>query len=122
MAILSLRIAFGFRLIYGTLDNIISFERMREFEHFLDSMGFPLPLVAAIISVYVQFLAGLSWIVGWKVKLSSLLMILNFVVAIVGVHILHADTYLNTAPAIHLMVIAFFLYTNGPGKYALSAN
>lgn len=118
-AILLLRIAFGFRLIYGTFDNIIDWERMLEFKTFLAGNGFPFPLVCAVASVYLQFLAGISWIIGYQVKWTSLLMIFNFVIALVGVHLSHGDTYLNMAPAVHLLVIAFFLYFTGPGRYAL---
>ena len=119
IALLLVRIAFGFRLIYGTYDNIISWERMLEFEQFLQANGFPFPLVCAIVSVYLQFIAGLSWILGFKVRLMSLLMIFNFLVAIIAVHLVHQDTYLNTSAAIHLVVIAILLYLIGPGKYAL---
>ncbi len=119
LALFLLRLAFGARLIYGTIDNIISWERMLEFRDFLDINGFPLPLISAVVSVYVQFLAGICWIVGFRVKLASLLMILNFLVAIIGVHLLHGDTYINMAPALHLLVVAFLLYVFGPGQYAL---
>lgn len=119
LAFLLLRIAFGFRLIYGTFDNIIDWNRMLEFETFLANNGFPFPLVCAIVSVYIQFLAGLSWIIGFKVKWTSLLMIVNFVIALVVVHLAHGDAYLNMAPAVHLLVIAVFLYLVGPGRYAI---
>lgn len=119
LAILLLRIAFGFRLIYGTFDNIIDWNQMLEFEHFLAAKGFPFPLVCAVTSVYVQFLAGLSWIIGFKVKWTSLFMIFNFLVAVVAIHLSHGDDYLNTAPALHLLVVAIFLYFTGPGRYAL---
>lgn len=119
LAILLLRIAFGFRLIYGTFDNIISWDQMLEFEKFLEANGFPIPLVCAVVSVYLQFLAGISWIIGFKVKWTSLIMILNFVIAIVVVHLGHGDTYLNTAPALHLLTVAIFLYLTGPGRYAM---
>ena len=119
IALLLLRLAFGFRLIYGVIDNIVSWERMLEFKIFLTKMGFPFPLICAIASVYIQMLAGLSWLIGYKIKLMSLLMIGNFIVAIVGVHVLHKDSYLNTAPAIHLLVVAIVLYLLGGGRYGL---
>lgn len=118
-AFLLLRIAFGFRLIYGTFDNIIDWDRMLEFKAFLATHGFPFPLFCAVLSVYLQFLAGISWIIGYQVKWTSLLMIVNFIIALVGVHLSHGDTYLNMAPAIHLLVVAVFLYFVGPGRYAI---
>lgn len=121
LALFIVRLAFGIRLIYGVIDNIVSWERMLEFSHFLNANGFPLPLISAVVSVYAQFLAGLCWILGFKVKLASLFMILNFLVALIGVHLLHGDSYINMAPAIHLLVISLLLYSIGPGDFAVSA-
>jgi putative oxidoreductase len=122
LALLLVRLAFGTRLIYGTIDNVLSWERMLEFEAFLAANGFPFPLISAIVSVYLQMLCGISWILGYQVKLSSALMAGNFLVAIVGVHLLHRDSYINTAPAIHLLCISLLLLSFGPGKYALDKN
>jgi putative oxidoreductase len=119
-ALLLIRLAFGFRLIYGTADNVFSWERMLEFREFLAANGFPLPLMCAVVSVYLQFLAGLSWMLGYQVRISSLLMIVNFAVAIIGVHLLNGDSYLGMAPAVHLLVVAVVLYLLGAGKYGLS--
>ncbi len=119
ISVLMIRLAFGFRLLYGTFDNVVSWERMLEFRDFLAANGFPFPLFCAVVSVYCQFLSGISWIMGFLVKYTSLLMIINFVVAIVGVHILHRDTYLATAPAIHLLIISIFLWLCGPGAFSL---
>lgn len=112
-----IRLAFGFRLIYGTADNVVSMERMFEFRDFLQAHGFPFPLVCAFVSVILQFLAGLSWVVGYKVRWFSALMVLNFLVALLGVHL--GDSYLNASAAIHLVVISLFLLTHGPGRYAV---
>lgn len=109
------RLAFGFRLMYGTQDNILSWDRMLEFEEFLAANGFPIPLVSAVVSVYLQFIAGLAWIVGFKVRLFALLMILNFSIALLMVHV--GDTYLSAAPAIHLLIVSVLLLTIGGGKY-----
>ncbi len=117
LAVLLIRLAFGFRLIYGTIDNILSYDRMLEFSDFLTSHGFPFPIVSAFISVIFQFAAGISWVIGYKVRWMSGFMIINFIIAILGVHI--GDTYLNTAPAIHLLVVSIFLLIHGPGKYAV---
>jgi len=119
LALLLIRLAFGARLIYGAADNVFSWERMLEFEAFLALNGLPLPLVSAITSVYLQFLAGICWVLGFKVRLTGIIMAANFVVAIVGVHLLHGDSYLNTAPAIHLLVISLLLWVLGPGQYSL---
>jgi len=117
LSILFLRIAFGIRLIWGTQDNILSFERMQEFASFLGANGFPLPLFSAVTSVYLQFASGVCWILGFWVRASALVMVGNFIVAILMVHI--GDTYIGTAPAIHLLAFAFFLLCSGGGKYVI---
>lgn len=119
LSLLLIRIAFGSRLIYGVIDNVLSWERMLEFEAFLSASGFPIPIVCAVVSVYLQLLAGISWLIGYQVKYSAMLMIGNFLVAVFGYHLVQGDTYLNTAPAIHLLCIAVLLLAMGPGKYAL---
>lgn len=117
LSLLFLRIAFGIRLIWGTQDNILSFDRMQEFAGFLEVNGFPFPLFSAFASVYLQFVAGVCWILGYWVRESALVMVANFVVAILMVHI--GDTYIGTAPAIHIFTFALFLLCSGGGKYGL---
>ena len=119
ISVLLIRLAFGFRLIYGTADNLISMERMLEFRDFLQAHGFPFPLVSAVVSVILQFLAGVSWVIGYKVRWFSLLMVFNFLVALIAVH--WGDSYLNASAAIHLWVISLFLLTYGPGRWAIDA-
>ena len=119
IALLVIRLAFGGRIIYGVTDNVFSWEHMLAFEAFLQANGFPLPLVSAIASVYLQFLAGIAWVIGYKVRWAAALMAGNFLVALVGVHILHGDAYLNMAPAIHLLVISGLLWAFGAGHYSL---
>lgn len=120
VGLLLIRIVFGFRLIYGTADNIFSWERMLEFEGFLASNGFPFPIVSAVVSVYAQFVAGTCWAFGFYTRAAALLMIVNFLVAIVGFHLANEDSYLNTAPAIHLLCVAILLLLAGPGKFAIN--
>ncbi len=119
LGFLIIRIAFGLRLIYGTADNLLSYDQMLHFRDFLSAHGFPFPLISAFVSVILQFLAGLSFITGLGIRFFSLLMILNFTVALMMVHI--GDTYLNMAPAIHLLAISIFFLTNGGGRWSLEA-
>ncbi|MEQ8424499.1 MAG: DoxX family protein [Cyclobacteriaceae bacterium] len=117
--LLLIRAGFGFRIFYGVIDNVVSWDHMLNFEKFLSGNGFPIPLVCAVVSVYLQFFSSLSWMVGYQVKISSVIMILNFAVAIIGFHVATGDTYLNTAPALHLLIIAVFLFFVGPGNISL---
>ncbi len=59
-----IRLAVGVRLIYGTADNVFSRERMTEFEQFLSAHGTPLASVGAPLSVYLQFVCGILFILG----------------------------------------------------------
>ena len=120
IGLLLVRIAFGIRLIYGTIDNVLSWDRMVEFQNFLTANHFPFPLLCAVISVYAQFLAGICWIIGFYSRIASIVMVINFLVAIIGFHLMVSDTYINTAPAIHLLVISLLLFLAGPGKYSIN--
>ena len=117
--LLLLRSVFGFRILFGTIDNLVSWKGMLEFADWLEGYGFPFPVVCAAVSVYFQFFAGLSWIAGFKVKIFSAFMIVNFLVAIFGVHINGMDPYLETAPAVHMLAVSIFLLLTGPGKYSI---
>lgn len=114
---LPIRLAVGFHLIYGSQDNVFSCERMLEFRDFLEVFGAPWPLVSAIISVYAQFIAGILFIVGWRVREAGAIMIFNFIVAIGLVHL--NDPYPNIYPAISMLAGSVFLVLNGTGKISL---
>ncbi|MEP5611100.1 MAG: DoxX family protein [Cyclobacteriaceae bacterium] len=111
---LPIRLVIGVHLIIGTQDNVLSWERMLEFESFLTLQGMPFPLLSAILSVYAQFISGILFIVGWKTRWAALIMITNFIVAILLVHI--GDSYQGTFPAIMMLAGSIFLLLNGSGK------
>ncbi|ELR70485.1 hypothetical protein C900_03644 [Fulvivirga imtechensis AK7] len=117
-ALLIIRLAFGARLIYGTQDNIFSWDRMLEFSTFLEGHHFPFPLVSAVVSVVAQFACGIMYILGFYTRIAALIMVGNFMVALIFVH--WGDAYLNLAPALHLLVVSLFLLTYGPGKLAVT--
>lgn len=117
LADLPIRITIGFHLIYGTQDNIFSWNRMLEFSHFLESFGMPLPLTSAVISVYAQFFCGMLYIIGWKVRYAGAVMTFNFIVAILLVHL--SDPYPNIYPAISMLAGSLFLVLQGAGRISL---
>lgn len=104
---LFIRIPVGFHLTYGVWDNIISWDRMLEFKEFLTLHHFPLPLICAIVSVYAQFICGLLFITGYKIKYAAAVMIINFIIAILMVHL--GDPYPNVFPAIMMLGGSIFL-------------
>jgi putative oxidoreductase len=76
-----LRIAIGIRLIYGTIDNVLSWAKMQEFAGFLTSLNFPSPLASAVLSVYAQMICGILFIIGYKIRWAAVLMMINFLIA-----------------------------------------
>ncbi len=116
---LFIRVLAGVRLIYGTQDNILSWQQMLEFRDFLSGFGFPLPLASAVLSVYAQFICGLMFILGFKVHWAAAVMIVNFTVALLTIHI--ADTFIGSFQALTMLFCSFFLLLNGPGKASVGS-
>ena len=87
VGIFLLRIFVSTRLLYGVIDNILSWERMIEFSNFLKSNDFPFPTTNAVISVYVQFLCAILILVGYKIRFASFVLVINFLVALIFVHV-----------------------------------
>ncbi|HEY5825738.1 MAG TPA: DoxX family protein [Cyclobacteriaceae bacterium] len=114
---LFIRIMAGFHLVYGVQDNVFSWDRMVEFEKFLSAHSFPLPLVCAIVCVYAQLICGLLFIAGLFTRTAALVMVFNFIVAILAIHI--GDTYRGVFPAIVMLSSSLFLLFNGAGKFSL---
>lgn len=117
IGILLLRLFVGLRLIYGVIDNILSWDRMLEFEGFLNKVGFAIPLVCAVVSVYAQFIAGLLFILGWKIRYAALLMICNFSVAWVMVD--RFGSVEQMTPALSMLFCSVLFLFVGAGKAAL---
>lgn len=106
-----IRMIIGFHLICGTQDNVFSWDRMLEFSEFLANFGFPIPLVSALVSVYAQFICGILFIIGFQVRIAALIMIGNFIIALLMVHT--ADTYPGAFPAIMMFMGSLYLLFNG---------
>lgn len=111
------RLVVGFILVYGTQDNVFSNERMLEFRDFLAARGVPLPLLAAHVSAYAQFVCGILYVLGLFVRPAALVMVINFVAALV---IAHLDTPLDAARlALCMLFSSLFLLFNGAGALSL---
>ncbi|MEQ9307932.1 MAG: DoxX family protein [Balneolaceae bacterium] len=113
-----IRLIVGAHLVIGVQDNILSWDRMLEFRDFLNLFEFPVPLVSAILSVYAQFICGVLYLIGWKVRLAAIVMIGNFLVALFMVH-LGNDTYVAMFPALVMLSGSLFLLFNGAGKVSI---
>lgn len=116
-AAIFIRLIIGFHLVYGTQDNVFSFARMEEFAGFLRVRGVPFPLFSAYLSAYAQFVCGILFILGAGTHYAAVVMIINFVAALVIAHI--GDTYPNMFPALMMLAAACFFLLNGAGKLSI---
>ncbi|GHA54010.1 DoxX family protein [Pontibacter akesuensis] len=116
---LFLRLAIGVFIIYGVQDNVFSWERMLEFRDFLAARGVPYPLVAAHVSVYVQFICGILLLLGAAVRWVGLLLILNFTAAILIAHL--GQSFPQYYPAAQLIAVGFFFMFHGAGPVSVDA-
>jgi putative oxidoreductase len=112
-----IRLIIGFHLVYGTQDNIFSYARMEEFAAFLSAHNVPLPLFSAYLSVYAQFICGILFILGAATRYAALVMIINFVAAILIAHL--GDPYPAKFPALMMLAGACFLFLHGSGELSV---
>lgn len=118
LGLLVLRFFISLRLLYGVTDNIVSWARMKEFEAFLAQLHFPLPLLSANVSVYLQAVCGICILAGYLVRMASMLMVLNFAVAVL-VHVKMDDTIEGITPALAMLSGCLCLFFTGAGRYAI---
>ena len=90
---------------------------MKEFSEFLQAQGFPFPLIAAVVSVYAQFICALLILIGYKIRLASFLMVFNFTIAIIMVH--HADSIEGMTPALAMLFGSITFLFTGAGKISI---
>lgn len=115
--VLMLRLVIGWRLIDGTQDNIFSWERMLEFRDFLAAYNVPAPLLAAQVSVYAQFFAGVAIMIGLFIRSAAALMVINFTVALFLVHL--GTSFQESFQAIAIWTAAFFFLFYGGGEFSM---
>jgi putative oxidoreductase len=114
-----IRLFAGIFLIYMSQDNVFSSARMEEFEKFLGQFRFPVPAIAAPVSVYAQFLGGICFLAGVFVRPAAALMTVNFIVALIVVH-----TKLPFREALDpaaMLASALFLLLHGPGPLSIES-
>ena len=119
VAALFIRLAIGARLISGTQDNVFSYARMQEFEGFLAANGTPLPLLAAFVSVYAQFICGALFILGLWTRPAAVLMVVNFLAALAIAH--RHTPFEATWPALMMLAAALFFLFHGAGRPSVDA-
>ena len=116
---LFVRLIIGFHLIYGTLDNVMSWARMLEFRTFLADRGVPVPLVSAHVSVYAQLLCGILFIVGFLTRPAAAVMIINFIAALIIAH--RTGGYPPAALALIMLFSSIALLIHGAGRASIDS-
>ena len=116
-SLLLMRLVVGSFLAWGVWDNISSSEHMQEFVDFLTKFGFAAPDFMAPLSVWVQFMIGICFVLGLFTRWAGILCALNFVVAIAMV-----DRFAGVRgafPSICLVLVGLYLATYGAGRFSL---
>lgn len=117
VSLLAGRLVIGAFLIWGVADNVTSQARMAEFAAFLSTHGFYPAAFWAPVSVYAQLLCGLSLISGIAVRAAGLLLMINFLVAIVMVD---GQAGIRSAfPSMALVLAGFHWVAFGAGRFTL---
>lgn len=112
-----IRLIIGSFLFWGTQDNVFSHARMVEFAEFLRAHNVPFPLAAAFVSAYAQFVCGLLYILGAFTRPAAVVMIINFVAAVLIAHL--GDTFRGMFPALVMLCSSCFLLLHGPGRLSV---
>lgn len=118
-ALLLARLVLGAFLIWGVWDNVVSSARMAHFAEFLAGHGFPLPSLAAPLSVWAQFLCGFAFILGLATRWAGLICAINFTVAVAMVD--YKLGIRGAFPATCLILFGLIFATIGAGRHALDA-
>ena len=114
---LILRVFFGVTLVYGTQDNVLHREHMLQFRDFVAQHGFPYPLFSAYLSAYAQFICGLLITIGALTRLASAVMIINFIVALLMVHV--GLPFSSNISALAMLFCGLFFLLHGPGPLSM---
>ena len=123
-ALAALRLYLGGFLIWGVWDNIVSAERMREFEGFLTALNCPFPAAAAPVSVWAQFLIGALLIPGLLTRWAGLLLAVNFLVAVALIapsQEIFQDVTRELFGPMMCVLAGLVLATHGPGRWSVDA-
>ena len=117
-----LRVLLGARLVWGTQDNVFSWERMEEFAGFLAANGLPWPMppiLGAVLSAWVQFAGGILLILGAFTRWASAILVLNFIAALLIAH--RSDTFEGMFPALVMLFGGLYFLAHGAGRPSVDA-
>jgi putative oxidoreductase len=114
-----LRLVVGSFLVYGVQDNVFSSARMEEFAKFLAAHEFPWPTFCAYLSAYAQFVCGILIALGAAIRLASVPMIFNFLVAVLCVHLRDGDPFPRHFPALVILAACVLFLLDGAGRLSV---
>ena len=92
---------------------------MIEFSNFLQNNNFPYPVISAVISVYVQFFGAIFILLGFKIRYACFLLSINFLVALIFVHLRANDSIEGMTPALAMLFGCLTLLFTGEEKISL---
>ena len=81
--------------------------------------GLALSFVLSFPFSYAQFICGILFIVGFATRCAAVVMIINFIAALIIAHI--GDKYTNMFPALMMLAAACFLFVHGAGKASVDS-
>lgn len=115
--IIFLRVVAGWRLIAGVADYAFGVKPISEVAGFFEQLHIPLSTVSATVSVYVQLVCGILFLIGLWVRPAALIMIVNFIVAILAAHT--HDPIEKSFAAWALLAMSVCLLFIGSGKFGI---
>ncbi|HEV2746736.1 MAG TPA: DoxX family protein [Allosphingosinicella sp.] len=119
VGLLLLRWVTGAFLIYQSHDNIFSAARMDEFVTFLTQFGFAWPELMAPLAVWLQFIAGIGFILGLLTRWLGLITMVQFMIACRMVH--WPQDFAGWWPALILVFLGLYFGLRGGGRYGLDS-
>jgi putative oxidoreductase len=117
VALAALRIVTGLFLIYQSHDNVLSVDRMAEFEAFMAQFGFWSPDLLAPFAIFWQAAAGIGFVLGLMVRPLGVITAIQFAVALWMVH--WNQDFAAWWPAAILIFLGLYLAARGSGRYGL---
>jgi putative oxidoreductase len=117
LALLVLRCSAGLSFALHGYDKIFGEDGVAGFAVFVESLGIPMPLVAAWLAALSEFVGGLALITGLGARLMSIPLVFTMLTAAFLVH--PGEFPGNMELPVSLAAAALVIGLMGPGKYAV---
>lgn len=114
-----LRIVTGWRCVAPAWLYITGAKSFDKFSELLNTLHFPIPYIAAHVSIYVQFIGGILILLGLWTRYAAILLTIHFLIIVLTAH-LH-DTIVNSFAAWALLAMSVSLLFTGGGKFSIDS-